>query len=82
MLSGARGGGSGDQASHGKVSVMSYWWCLKHSRVESDKDTCALTDRLGPYGSEAEATGALASARARTEAEDARDKADDDWGSA
>jgi hypothetical protein len=26
----------------------SWWWCLKHDRVEGD-DGCSFTDRLGPY---------------------------------
>jgi hypothetical protein len=36
-----------------------YYWCLKHSRVESDANMCAAVDRLGPYGSAAEAERAL-----------------------
>lgn len=59
--------------------MASWWYCLNHNRVE-DENGCALTDRLGPYASREEAEHALESARARTAAEDARDKADDDWG--
>ena len=59
---------------------MTYWWCLKHARVE-DQDGCAHAERLGPYGSEQEAAGALAAARERTAARDAEDASDDDWGS-
>ena len=58
---------------------MTWWYCLKHMRVE-DEQGCARTDRLGPYASEAEAGRALETARARTEARDAEDAADDDWG--
>ena len=47
------------------VPPMSYWWCLKHSRVEDD-DGCALTDRMGPYATPEEASQAFARARART----------------
>jgi hypothetical protein len=59
--------------------MSSYWWCLTHSRVE-DEMGCAHTDRLGPYATREEAARALQSARERTEAEDARDRADNDWG--
>ena len=62
---------------------MAFWWCLSHSRVEgsaSDDSGCADLDRLGPYSSESDASQALARARERTAAEDARDEADDDWG--
>lgn len=31
---------------------MNYWWCLKHSRVESDEQIDSKgSDRLGPYPS-------------------------------
>lgn len=60
---------------------MTYWWCLTHGRVEDD-DGCANMDRLGPYGSEQEAAGALARAKERTAARDAEDAAEDDWGRA
>lgn len=60
--------------------MSSWWWCLKHSRVEEDAG-CALTDRLGPYGSAQEAGRALSSVRRRTEDQDALDAEDDDWGS-
>ncbi len=59
---------------------MSYWWCLTHAKVESGDDTCAALDRLGPYDTREAAAGALDSTRARTAAQDARDKAEDDWG--
>lgn len=59
--------------------MASWWYCLKHNRVE-DEHACALTDRLGPYASKEEAEHALEKARQRTAEEDARDRADDDWG--
>lgn len=59
--------------------MASYWYCLRHGAVE-DESGCALTDRLGPYATREEAQHALESARRRTEEEDARDRADDDWG--
>lgn len=57
----------------------SWWYCLVHSTVEEGRG-CAATDRLGPYSSRKDADRALVKARERTAAEDARDKADDDWG--
>jgi hypothetical protein len=58
---------------------MQWWWCLDHARVEQGPG-CPNMARLGPYASQAEAAGAPARTRARTEAEDAADRADDDWG--
>jgi hypothetical protein len=32
---------------------MNYWWCLKHSRVESEEEIDSKgSDRVGPYPSE------------------------------
>jgi len=50
-----------------------YYWCLSHHRVESESDACAAKDRLGPYGSAAEAERALDRVRERNEAWDAED---------
>ncbi len=58
---------------------MQWWWCLKHRQVEQGAG-CPNNERLGPYDAEQEAAGAPARTQARTEAEDARDRADDDWG--
>jgi hypothetical protein len=52
-----------------------FYWCLRHNRVESGDDVCVSTDRLGPYGSAAEARRALdlvAERNAQWDAEDAR----------
>ena len=57
---------------------MSFWWCLKHGRVE-EGDGCANNERMGPYETRERAAGALQRAAERTAAEDARDKAEDDW---
>ena len=59
---------------------MSYWWCVTHKVVETGDDACKALDRLGPYDSREAAGAAVESTRARTAAQDARDKADDDWG--
>ena len=62
---------------------MSFWWCLTHARVEgsaTDDEGCANMDRLGPYGSQEQAAGALDRARQRTAEQDARDEAEDGWG--
>ena len=58
--------------------MSSWWYCLNHGVEEGVG--CAATDRLGPYASEQEATQALDKARQRTADEDARDRADDEWG--
>lgn len=62
---------------------MSFWWCLNHGTVErsgGDELACAVIDRLGPYDTFEQAERALESTAARTAAQDARDEADDDWG--
>jgi hypothetical protein len=56
-----------------------WYWCLKHQGVEPEAG-CANDRRLGPYESRAEAEGALARARERTEAWDAEDAAEAQWG--
>ena len=57
---------------------MRFWWCLTHARVEEGPG-CPNNERLGPYDSRQQAETALDRTRARTAAEDARDKAEDDW---
>jgi len=47
-----------------------YWWCLKHSQVEGERDGCPNTERLGPYDTQEEAERALERARERTVAWD------------
>ena len=39
-----------------------FWYCVKHSRVESGEDICPPIDRLGPYATHEEAERALAKA--------------------
>ena len=51
-----------------------YYWCLKHSRVESDANLCPSVERLGPYGTEAEAARALDRVAERNAAWDAEDE--------
>jgi hypothetical protein len=58
---------------------MQWWWCLEHKQVEQGAG-CANMSRLGPYASEAEAAGAPERTRARTEAQDAAEQAEDHWG--
>jgi hypothetical protein len=50
-----------------------YYWCLSHQRVETDDNLCSAVNRLGPYGSAAEAERALDKVRERNEAWDADD---------
>ena len=57
-----------------------YYWCLRHNRVETDANACAAMHRLGPYATEAEAERALervADRNAEWDAEDARWAGDD-----
>lgn len=61
------------------MSDGDWWWCLKHGRTERGPG-CPNQERLGPYDSEEQAATALQRAAERTAAEDARDRADDDWG--
>lgn len=50
-----------------------WWFCLKHMRVEHGPG-CPNKDRMGPYESEAAATAALDTARARNEAWEKHDE--------
>lgn len=56
------------------MSEGEYWYCLKHRTVEG-RDGCRNADRLGPYGSQAEASQALQRVEERNEAWDS----DPDW---
>lgn len=58
--------------------MSSWWWCLRHERVEPRKG-CPAGERLGPYASQDEAAQAIETARARTAALDADAAAEDDW---
>ena len=55
-----------------------FYWCLRHSRVESGDDVCAGKYRLGPYATDAEAKRALNLVRERNDRWEAEDR---DWGS-
>ena len=56
---------------------MEFWWCLTHARVEEGPG-CPNMERMGPYASREQAETAIDRAKARTEAEDAKDKAWDE----
>lgn len=47
--------------------MSSYWFCVKHHRVEDKSDICPPIDRLGPYESRAAAEQALQTAEQRNE---------------
>lgn len=47
--------------------MSSFWYCVKHRRVEQGADMCPPIDRLGPYDTREEAEGALAKAEQRNE---------------
>ena len=56
---------------------MELWGCLTHARVEEGPG-CPNMERLGPYSSREQAETAIDRAKARTEAEDAKDRAWDE----
>ena len=45
----------------------SYWYCVKHKRVEHGGDMCPPIDRLGPFDTAEEAAGAIDLAERRNE---------------
>jgi len=55
-------------------SANAFYWCVKHSRVESGDDVCPGGDRLGPYATESEAQQALQRVRERNEEWEAEDE--------
>ncbi len=50
--------------------MSEFWYCLKHHAVETSENACKISDRLGPYPSEAEAERALDKVAERNEAWD------------
>lgn len=69
MVGNGRTGHSGAMSEDG-----SFWWCVRHKRVESGDTRCAGRYRLGPYATVAEAERALELVRERNEAWDAEDE--------
>ncbi len=47
--------------------MSEFWYCLKHHRVEVSGSGCKVSDRLGPYATEAEAARALEKVKERNE---------------
>ena len=62
---------SGSMADIGSAA---FYWCVKHSRVETGDDVCPGRDRLGPYRTESEAQQALQRVRERNDEWDAEDE--------
>lgn len=58
---------------------MAYWFNIESGQVESEENRSQGADVMGPYETEAEATSALATARAKTEAWDEQDRKDEAW---
>jgi hypothetical protein len=56
-----------------------FWFCLTHHRVEG-REGCRNADRLGPFGSAAEAERALERVEERNEAWAAEDRRWDEAG--
>ncbi|ASU80895.1 hypothetical protein CDG81_06675 [Actinopolyspora erythraea] len=52
----------------------SWYFCLKHRRVEAPGEACRSLNRLGPYPDRVTAEHALELARQRTEAADEADR--------
>jgi hypothetical protein len=53
---------------------MSFWYNVDTGQVETDENRSRGANIMGPYATEAEARGALESARARTEKWDEEDR--------
>jgi hypothetical protein len=51
-----------------------FFWCLRHSRVESGDSVCPAKYRLGPYQSRSEAEHALDKVRERNDEWEAEDR--------
>lgn len=50
-----------------------YYWCLRHNRVETDRNVCASRYVLGPYATATEAEHALEKVAERNSAWDDED---------
>ena len=50
-----------------------YYWCLRHDRVETDRELCAASKTMGPYETRSDAEQALTRVAARNEQWDAED---------
>ena len=50
-----------------------FYWCLKHNRVETDRNVCPASMTMGPYRSGGEAEQALERVARRNEQLDAED---------
>jgi hypothetical protein len=50
-----------------------FYWCLRHNRVETDRNVCPASRTMGPYRSPAEAEQALDRVARRNEQIDAED---------
>jgi hypothetical protein len=50
-----------------------FYWCLRHNRVETDRNVCPASRTMGPYRSPTEAEQALDRVARRNEQLDAED---------
>ena len=50
-----------------------FYWCLRHNRVETDRNVCPASMTMGPYRSPTEAEQALDRVAKRNEQLDAED---------
>lgn len=58
----------------GSEGGASYWFCLKHNKVERE-DGCAAEFRIGPYATEGEAHRGLETIHNREKRKQAEDEA-------
>lgn len=58
---------------------MSFWYNVDTKQVETDDNRSRDANVMGPYDSEAEARGALDTAREKTEKWDEEDREWDEW---
>jgi hypothetical protein len=56
------------------IDAKAFYWCVKHSRVESGDSVCPGRERLGPYATGSEAQQALQRVQDRNEAWEAEDE--------
>jgi hypothetical protein len=56
-----------------ETSAGQYFWCLRHSQVESGDDVCPAKYRLGPYSTSGEAERALDTVQRRNDKWEAED---------
>lgn len=65
-----------ERADDTDVPEHAYYWCLRHSRVETAENLCPSRFRIGPFPDAASAERGLETMHERTRQQDAEDA---DW---